>query len=35
MLHRVMFVLPIALAGLLFAPEASGQADLPAPIYMD
>jgi hypothetical protein len=33
MLHRVTFILPIALAGLLSVPVASGQAELPAPIY--
>ncbi len=33
MLHRVTFILPIALAGLLFVPAASGQAELAAPIY--
>jgi invasion protein IalB len=33
MLHRVAFILPIALAGLLFVPAASGQAELPALIY--
>lgn len=33
MLHRVTFILPIALSGLLSAPAASDQAGLPALIY--
>jgi invasion protein IalB len=33
MLHRVIFIMPIALTGLLFVPAASGHAELPAPIY--
>ena len=33
MLHRVTFILPVALTGLLCAPAASVRAELPAPIY--
>jgi invasion protein IalB len=33
MQHRVTFILPLALGGLLSAPAASGQTELPAPIY--